>query len=101
LSDIGAYKYVNIQYKEIDSLLTDSLGVLEANIFLSPLIKRTFRAELQAVTKSNNFAGPNLAFTCSNKNLFKGGETLNLSTNIGYETQFASGENTTGSPKHF
>ncbi len=93
LATIGAYKYVNIQYKEIDSLLTDSLGILEANIFLSPLTKRAFRAELQAVTKSNNFAGPNLSLTYSNRNLFKGGETLNLSTNIGYETQFASGEN--------
>ncbi len=93
LSTIGAYKYVNIQYKELDSLLTDSLGVLEANIFLSPLTKRAFRAELQAVTKSNNFAGPNLALTYSNRNLFKGGETFNLSTNLGYETQFASGEN--------
>ena len=93
LSGIGAYKYVNIQYKEIDSLLTDSLGILEANIFLSPLTKRAIRAELQAVTKSNNFTGPNLALTYSNRNLFRGGETLNISTNIGYETQFASGEN--------
>lgn len=93
LATIGAYKYVNIQYKEIDSLLTDSLGILEANIYLSPLTKRAFRAELQAVTKSNNFAGPNLALTYSNRNLFYGGETLNISTNIGYETQFASGDN--------
>lgn len=93
LSNIGAYKFVNIQYKEIDSLLTDSLGILEANIFLSPLTKRAFRAELQAVTKSNNFTGPNLALTYSNRNLFKGGETLNISGNVGYETQFASGEN--------
>lgn len=94
LSSIGAYKYVNIQYREIDSLLTDSLGALEANIYLSPLTKRALRAELQAVTKSNNFAGPNLALTHSNRNLFNGGETLNISANIGYETQFASGENT-------
>ncbi|WP_225035418.1 BamA/TamA family outer membrane protein [Winogradskyella sp. SM1960] len=93
LSTIGAYKYVNIQYKEIDTLQTDSLGVLEANIFLSPLTKRAFRAELQAVTKSNNFTGPNLALTYSNRNLFKGGETLNISTNVGYETQFRSGDN--------
>ncbi|MFD2916460.1 translocation and assembly module lipoprotein TamL [Psychroserpens luteus] len=93
LSTIGAYKYVNIQYREVDSLLTDSLGVLEANIFLSPLTKRAFRAELQAVTKSNNFTGPNLALTFSNRNLFRGGETLNLTANIGYETQFASGSN--------
>lgn len=93
LSSIGAYKYVNIQYKEIDTATTDQLGALETNIFLSPLTKRAFRAELQAVTKSNNFAGPNLALTYSNRNLFKGGETFNVSSNIGYETQLASGSN--------
>ena len=69
------------------------MGILEANIFLSPLTKRAFRAELQAVTKSNNFTGPNLALTYSNRNLFRGGETVSISANIGYETQFASGEN--------
>ncbi|WP_425597681.1 BamA/TamA family outer membrane protein [Winogradskyella eximia] len=94
LSKIGAYKYVNIQYKEVDSLLTDSLGVLETNIFLSPLTKRAVRAEIQAVTKSNNYTGPHLALTYSNRNVFKGGETLNISTNIGYESQFISGDNT-------
>ncbi|WP_299102055.1 BamA/TamA family outer membrane protein [uncultured Winogradskyella sp.] len=93
LSTLGSYKYVNIQYKEIDSLQTDSLGMLEANIFLSPLTKRAIRAELQAVTKSNNFTGPNLALTYSNRNLFKGGEVLNISGNVGYEVQFASGDN--------
>lgn len=93
LSTIGAYKFVNIQYKEIDTSLTDSLGALEANIYLSPLTKRAVRAELQGVTKSNNFAGPNLALTFSNRNLFLGGETLNITANAGYETQIASGEN--------
>jgi len=93
LSTIGAYKFVNIQYKEIDSLITDSLGVLEANVYLSPLNKRALRAELQGVTKSNNFAGPTLALTYSNRNLFNGGETLNISSKIAYETQVASGKN--------
>ena len=92
LSTIGAYKFVNIQYKEIDSVLTDSLGVLEANIYLSPLTKRAVRTELQAVSKSNNFIGPNLALTYSNRNLFRGGETLNTSINFGYESQFSSGD---------
>ncbi|TXD51146.1 BamA/TamA family outer membrane protein [Polaribacter sp. IC063] len=93
LSSIGAYKYVNIQYKELDTIAKDSVGSLEANIFLSPLTKRAVRVALQAVTKSNNFAGPELAVTASNRNLFKGGETLNISANIGYETQLASGNN--------
>ena len=84
---------MNIDYKEIDTLATDSLGILDANIYLSPLNKRALRAELQAVTKSNNFAGPNLALTFTNRNLFQGGETLNITGKVGYETQFASGEN--------
>ena len=93
LSSIGAYKYVNIQYKELDSIITGNEGNLEANIFLSPLTKRALRAELQAVTKSNNFAGPTLGLTFSNRNLFKGGETLNISSTIGYETQVSGGDN--------
>lgn len=93
LSTIGAYKFVNIQYKERDSLLSDSLGILEANIFLSPLNKRAIRAELQAVSKSNNFAGPGLAVTYSNRNVFKGGETFNTTAKIGYEVQAGGGGN--------
>ena len=74
-------------------MLTDSLGFLETNIYLSPLNKRAIKVELQGVTKSNNFAGPTLALTFTNRNLFKGGETLNISANVGYETQLASGSN--------
>lgn len=92
LATIGAYKFINIRYDEIDSLSTDSLGILEANIFLSPLNKRAIRAELQAVTKSNNFTGPNLALTYINRNLFKGGEILNVTGKFGYEFQIGGGE---------
>ncbi|WP_432410939.1 BamA/TamA family outer membrane protein [Rasiella sp. SM2506] len=91
LSTIGAYKFVNIQYKEIDSLQTDSTGVLEATIYLSPLNKRAVRAELQAVTKSNNFAGPGIELTYSNRNLFKGGEILNIIGSGAYEVQAGGG----------
>lgn len=90
LGGIGAYKFVNIEYKEVDSLQNDSLNFLEANIYLSPLNKRALRAELQGVTKSNDFAGPNLALTFANRNLFKGGETLNISAKAAYEVQVAS-----------
>lgn len=93
LSTIGAYKFVNIQYTEKDSLLSDSLGILEANIFLSPLNKRAFMAELQAVSKSNSFAGPGIALTYSNRNLFQGGETFNTTANFGYEFQSGGGGN--------
>ena len=96
LSTIGAYKYINIQYKEIDSLATDSLAFLDANIYLSPLSKRALRAELQAVTKSNNFAGPGIALTYSNRNIFRGGETFNLTGHAAYEQQIGGGDTSRG-----
>lgn len=91
LSTIGTYKFVNIQYQERDSTLTDSSRILDTNIYLSPLNKRSIRTELQAVTKSNDFAGPALEFSYTNRNIFRGGEILTLSTNLGYELQIGSG----------
>lgn len=91
LGSVGAYKFVNIQYEVIDSLSTNEEGALKANIFLSPLKKRVLRNEIQAVTKSNNFAGPGLVATLSNRNLFKAGEMFNLSAKFGYEMQIAGG----------
>ncbi|TYB78687.1 translocation and assembly module lipoprotein TamL [Bizionia myxarmorum] len=95
LSTIGAYKYVNIQYKELDTVADDNLGLLEANIYLSPLNKRALRAELQVVTKSNSFAGPAFTLTLSNRNLFGGGETFNITPKVGYEKQIG-GKNNAG-----
>jgi hypothetical protein len=92
LGSIGSYKFVNIEYTEIDTLQNDSLNFLEAHIYLSPLKKRALRAELQGVTKSNDFAGPNLGLTFSNRNLFKGGEVLNVTARTAYEVQIASNE---------
>lgn len=92
LASIGAYKFVNITYEELDTNPSDSLGFLQANIFLSPLNKRSVRAELQGVTKSNNFAGPHFALTYSNRNLFHGGEILSVTGKFGYEVQMAGGD---------
>lgn len=94
LNSIGAYRFVNIQYEVIDSLNSNEEGALKAKIFLSPLNKRALRNEIQAVSKSNNFAGPGLVSTLSNRNLFKGGEILNISLKLGYEMQIAGGSQT-------
>jgi outer membrane protein assembly factor BamA len=91
LNSLKTYRFVNIRYQE-DSLLDDGVGQLTANIYLSPLSKRSFRSELQAVSKSNNFAGPSLNLEYLNRNLFKGGEALRLSSKIGYEAQINSGD---------
>ena len=90
LSSIGIYKFVNIRYKESDTI-TDEDGYrhLKAEIRLSPFNKRTLSAEVQAVTKSNNFAGPGLGLTFLNRNLFRGGEILRITGSFAYEQQFS------------
>ncbi|MGC1516253.1 MAG: BamA/TamA family outer membrane protein, partial [Maribacter sp.] len=94
LSALGSYKYVNIQYTELDTTATEGgTGSLAASIYLAPLTKRSLRGELQAVTKSNGFTGPGIQVTFNNRNLFNGGETLSISTNFSYEAQLSSGDN--------
>ncbi|HET8859968.1 BamA/TamA family outer membrane protein [Marivirga sp.] len=95
LNSLKTYRFVNIRYVE-DSTLENGRGQLTANIYLSPLSKRSFRSELQMVSKSNNFVGPALSFEYLNRNLFKGGEALSISTKIGYEAQLNSGNISTG-----
>lgn len=92
ISGIGNYKYVNIRYDELDSISPDGKGFLDANIYLSPLNRRSVRVELQGVSKSNNFAGPALLLSYRNRNLFHGGEILNITSKFAYETQIASGQ---------
>lgn len=94
LSSIGNYRYVNLKYTEKDSEDGLEPRKLDAGIYLSPLKKRSVRFELQGLSKSNNFVGPAVLVTYRNRNLFKGGETLNVSTKFGYETQIAGGDRT-------
>ncbi|MEL4309055.1 translocation and assembly module lipoprotein TamL [Joostella sp. CR20] len=98
LSKIGSYKYTTIRYDKVaDFKEGDSVGLLDAKIFLSPLNKHSVRAEIQANSKSNNYVGPALALTYTNRNLFRGGEILNISARAGYEKQLGGGNDNTGS----
>jgi outer membrane protein insertion porin family len=96
LSAIGNYRYVNFRLTPEDPLEVDEEGFakLKAGIYLSPVNKRALRLEMQALSKSNNFVGPNLLISFRNRNLFRGGESLGVSGKFGFETQFAGGERT-------
>lgn len=84
LMDLGVFKFVNIQYTEIP----DS-NLLKANVFLTPLKKRSIRAEFQAVSKSNSFAGPGLQVTFTDRNFLSGAELFQLRLNSSYESQIS------------
>jgi outer membrane translocation and assembly module TamA len=88
LTELGVFKFVNVQFEELESS-ADS-GKMACHIYLIPTHKRTLRAELQAITKSNNFAGPLLTTSYRDRNIFKGAELFVLGLNGSYEAQFGT-----------
>ncbi len=89
LMNLGVFKFVNIRYDD-----ADSVGVprLDAHIYLTPVLLKTIRFELQGVSKSNNLAGPVLTSTFRNRNLLRGAELFTLSLEGGFETPFGGGQ---------
>ncbi|MCF8715729.1 BamA/TamA family outer membrane protein [Joostella atrarenae] len=97
LSKIGTYKYTTIRFDKTKPFQEgDSIGLLDAKIYLSPMNKQSVRAEIQANSKSNNYVGPALALTYTNRNFFNGGEIFNVSAKLGYEKQIGGGDDNTG-----
>jgi outer membrane protein insertion porin family len=87
LNSLRNFSHASIRFSRPDT----TEDRLDVGILLTPALPRSFRAELQALTRSNNFAGPALNFTYSNRNIFKGGETFRLNTVTSFETQLGSG----------
>lgn len=86
LMTMGNFKFVRMNFSDSD---TTAAGFLDVNISMTPMPVHTFRAELEIVSKSNNFAGPRLNTSFMNRNTFKGAELLNLSLATSFETQFS------------
>ena len=83
LMGLRTFKYVNVKFKEVDS------SSLSADIFMTPLLKKSVRMELQAVSKSNNFVGPGFSLTFTNRNFFGGAELFQFKLNSAYEVQIS------------
>jgi len=86
LMTMGNFKFVSVKFSESD---TSATGYLDAAILMTPMPKHTFRAEMDLVTKSNNYTGPRMNLTYLNRNTFKGAELLNLNLAGSFEAQLA------------
>lgn len=87
LMGLGAFKFVNVKFDE--SPRKDS-SLLNANIYLTPLRKKSVRAEVQAVSKSNNFVGPGVTLTFTNRNFLRGAELFQFKLHAAYEWQISN-----------
>jgi len=75
LMSMGSFKFVSVKFVDSDTVAP---GFLDVTILMTPMTKRTFRAEIDFVSKSNNFMGPRMNFSYLNRNTFHGAELLNL-----------------------
>ncbi len=91
LMGLGVYKFANIRYDTVVSPADSTL--LDAEIFLTRSVPKSLRLEVQAVTKSNDFAGPGISLSYRDRNIFHGAETFHIDLNGSYETQLG-GKNT-------
>ena len=87
LMGLRSYKFVNARYAP-SAHFKDKLDV---TYLMTPSNKMSISAELNAVSKSNNFAGPGIKLSYKSRNFFRGAELFSLNFNGRFEKQI-SGE---------
>ncbi|HTD93328.1 MAG TPA: BamA/TamA family outer membrane protein [Chitinophagaceae bacterium] len=86
LVNLGVFKFVKNRFEEVGK--GDS-AQLDAFYYLTPLPKKSLRAEVNGSTKSNNLTGSSVTVGWRNRNTFKGGELLSIDATGGFEVQFS------------
>ena len=84
LVDLGIFKFVKVRFENVDTLKGN---LLNAYYYLSPTKKKSVRAEVSALTKSNNSNGTELTLSWRNRNWLRGAELITVSAFAGFERQ--------------
>jgi outer membrane protein insertion porin family len=95
LINLDVFKFVKNRF-ELSSDQGDT-GRLNTYYYLTPLQKKSLRAELSGSTKSNNYTGSLITLSWLNRNFLKGAEHLDIHADVGTEVQYSgtqSGFNT-------
>jgi outer membrane protein assembly factor BamA len=80
----GNFKFVRNTFNLVNR--SDS-ALLDVYYFLTPVKSKSFAAEIDGFTKSNNFTGTNFSVSWLNKNIFKGAELFSIKTTAGLDFQ--------------
>jgi len=86
LVNLDLFKFVKNRF-EINTQ-TDT-AYLDAFYYLTPLPRKSLRAEFTTITRSNNLNGSLISLSWKDRNLFKGGEHLSISAYTGSDVQFS------------
>jgi outer membrane protein assembly factor BamA len=87
LMSMGSFKFIQLRFSDSD---TTSTGFLDATVLMTPVPTYTFKAGLDIVTKSNDYSGPRINVSLTDRNAFKGAEMLNVSMAGSFEAQLSN-----------
>ena len=88
LINLDVFKFVKNRFEDSPNSEGDT-GRLNTYYYLTPLPKKSLRAEISGNTKSNNYVGSLITFTFKNRNIFRGAEHLNVHADVGSEVQYS------------
>ena len=86
LVDLGVFRFVKVRFENADTMKGNYLN---AFYYLSPTKKKSVRAEISGLVKSNNSNGTELTLSWRNRNLLRGAELLTVSAFGGIESQIS------------
>ena len=106
LMSLGTFRFVEIRFRPaaagdtaVIKPATNSLNVrsrLDADVLMTQLKKKSLRAEVQLVTKTNGFTGPAINVSFRNRSALRGAEQLIVNATGSFETQTRAGGNALG-----
>ncbi len=87
LMSLGTFRFVEIKFSPATAGDSAGRARLDTDIRMTQLRKKSLRAELQLVTKTNGFTGPGLTVSFRNRSALRGAEQLLINGVASYETQ--------------
>lgn len=91
LSRLGIFSNIDMHVTPRDTVMPDGTGVLNLDVYCMVDKPWEVKLELQGTSKSNSYIGPAMQLGLGHKNLFGGGERLNINLNASYEWQTGKG----------
>nr|WP_073105365.1 BamA/TamA family outer membrane protein [Hymenobacter daecheongensis] len=97
LMSLGTFKFVDIRFRP-DRTQPDSAGFghLASTVRMTQVPKKSLRAEVLLVSKSNGFVGPGFRVQFRNRSALRGAEQLLVNVTGSFENQTKANANTIG-----
>ena len=96
LMSLGTFKFVDLRFRPSTAPDSGSYGKLNAVVRMTQVPKKSLRAEVLLVSKSNGFVGPGVRVQFRNRSALRGAEQLLVNVTGTFENQTRTGSGVIG-----